>query len=182
MSDLKDLDASKLLIVGLDNSGKTCILLSLKEETNLLSLFSLTPTKGVNINTYESRGKKIACWDLGGQEQYRKEYLKNFKKYITGTEKIIYVIDVQDFARYDLSIKYFGEIMHLLKKEDKKVELMIFLHKYDPGLSKQDKFRKVDDMIGEKLLPKIKELIPPDIKYNVFKTTVYTVFDKTLYE
>ncbi len=182
MSDLKDLDTSKLLIVGLDNSGKTCIILSLKEDTNLLSLFSLTPTKGVNINTFDSRGKKITCWDLGGQEQYRKEYLKNFKKYFTGTQKIVYVIDVQDTGRYELTLKYFKEIMRALKDEEIKVEIMVFLHKWDPNLEKKEKFKNLDKVVRDTLIPKIKEYVPPGVKYSIYKTSVYTVFEKSSFD
>ena len=50
-------------------------------------------------------------WDFGGQEGYRKEYLDNFEKYLTGANKIIYVIDVQDSTRYDLALEYMENVI-----------------------------------------------------------------------
>jgi len=45
---------TKILIMGLDNSGKTSILMSLRENTNLLSYFSLKPTKGLSVEEFKS--------------------------------------------------------------------------------------------------------------------------------
>ena len=44
------LEQEKILVLGLDNSGKTSIVLALKGNENLLSYYSLKPTKGIQIN------------------------------------------------------------------------------------------------------------------------------------
>ena len=104
----------KVLIMGLDNSGKTSIVLCLKGVKNLLSFYSLNPTKGISINKFRALDSNFNIWDFGGQEQFRGDYLKNFNKHIVGTNKIIYVIDVQDIERYELSLNYLKSIINLL--------------------------------------------------------------------
>ena len=96
----------KILVMGLDNSGKTSIILSLKKDTNLLSYYSLQPTQGLNITNIEDQGVTYNIWDFGGQEQYRQDYLINFEKHIQGVNRVIYVIDVQDSERYEIALQY----------------------------------------------------------------------------
>ena len=174
------LDPKKLLLMGLDNSGKTCILLSLKEETNLLSYVSLKPTKGLDISKMESDESELSIWDCGGQEQYRNDYLKSFSKYSTKVEKLIYVIDVQDTARYELSLKYLKEIIEKLIQDKTILEISIFLHKLDHNLIRQDNYKDIYERINVELIPKIRTIIPSDFEYKIFTTSINTFFEKTL--
>lgn len=162
--------------MGLDNSGKTSILLSLQKTTNLLSYFSLKPTQGLNIIKLEDGGHEFSVWDLGGQEKYRNEYLSNLKKFTGEADKIIFVIDVQDIPRYEAALNYLTEIIKRLKSN--KVELSIFLHKFDPGIEEIASFSA--DKISSTLLNRINSMIPDKYKYNIFKTTIFTVFQKTM--
>ena len=177
LDNLKD---KKIVIMGLDNSGKTSILLSLKEQTNLLDYLSLKPTKGLKIETIKTAQENMIIWEFGGQEQYRKEYLENFKEYFDETNYIIYVIDVQDIARYDLCLNYFKDIMNLLNENNIFVDISIFFHKYDPNLTKRDEFKEIDKIVINKLLYKIKELVPTSYNCKFYKTTIYTIFEKFL--
>ena len=169
----------KILIMGLDNSGKTSILLSLRKDTNILSYCSLRPTKGVDIKKYETPDLMMSVWDFGGQQQYRDGYLEKFSEYIDKVEKIIYVIDVQDFNRYDQAVNYLEQILNELKKYNVNVDFSVFLHKYDPNLSKLEKFEDIDQRVNSVLIEKLKAIIPSDITYDIFKTTIFTVFEKT---
>ena len=171
---------SKILLFGLDNSGKTSILLSLQSESNLLSHFSLNPTRGVNRQVIESEDLRMHVWDCGGQSSYRKEHLENFPLYKEGVEKIIYVIDVQDKKRYNQSLKYLKDLLAEIKKQSIQLKFSIFLHKYDPNIKKQDGFESIDEIIETELIPKIKALMPKDINYDIYKTSIFTVFQKEL--
>lgn len=63
----------RILVLGLDNSGKTTILRALSNE----SVEEITPTKGFNIKNLVHEGFKLNVWDVGGQKG--KFYLrKNF--------------------------------------------------------------------------------------------------------
>ncbi|MHA1129745.1 MAG: ADP-ribosylation factor-like protein [Candidatus Helarchaeota archaeon] len=170
-------ELSKILIMGLDNSGKTSILLSFQKETNLLSYFSLKPTPGINIITVEDSESVYHIWEFGGQSQYREEYLQNLQKYTQEASKIIFVIDVQDINRYDLAVQYFESIFNLL---DEKIEVVIFLHKFDPHLEKNENFSY--KKISTRLIDKISKIIPPGYSYGIYKTTIFTVFQKDLLE
>jgi small GTP-binding protein len=166
----------KILIMGLDNSGKTSILLSLQRNTNLLSYFTLKPTRGINIVSIEDHGSKFSIWDFGGQEQYRNGYTQQLEEYLRETSKIIYVIDIQDIDRYDKALEYLKIIVDGLKKTGEKISFSIFLHKMDPELEGLEKFS--DKTISRTLLVKMDAIIPPDFAYDLFKTSIYTVFQK----
>ena len=176
-----DSKPKKILIMRIDNSGKTSILLSLRENANLLSYISLKPTKGLVVEEFDDCEQKLVCWDLGGQAQYRKGYLKDFGKYTKEASKIIYVIDIQDKKRYGLALNYLQELMNFLKNDDQFIEISIFLHKFDPNLIKQEKFKDIYQIVNTELVDKIKAIIPEKFNYSFYKTTIYTVFEKTLF-
>jgi len=170
---------SKILMLGLDNSGKTSIVLSLKGKTNLLSYYSLNPTKKMEKDRIQMLYSEINIWDFGGQEQYRDKHLENFNKHVIGASKIIYVIDVQDKDRYEIAIEYFQKIINLIKDKSD-IDVSIFLHKFDPDLG--ETFPEINEKVVGALIQKIKVIIPSNIFYKIFKTTIYTMFEKTIIE
>jgi hypothetical protein len=122
----------------------------------------------------------MIIWEFGGQNQYRQEYLKNFERYFDKVDNIIYVIDIQDIDRHELSLQYFKEIIDLLKQYNMKVGISVYFHKYDPHLAKQEKFKNVDKLTTPDLIKIIRQIIPSDYKYKFYKTSIYTVFDTML--
>jgi len=52
----------RILILGLDNAGKTTIVKKLKGD----DLTSISPTLGFSIETLEFRGLNLNIWDIGG--------------------------------------------------------------------------------------------------------------------
>lgn len=172
--------AKKVLLMGLDNSGKSTILLSLKDNSNILSYLKLKPTTGLNIEKIEGVEDSISIWDFGGQEQYRETYLKDFYKYTAGINKLIFVIDVQDLKRYDMALSYLKSIMDLLKRDELIVDIGVFLHKYDPNIEKLKKFENLNDIVKNQLISQIIEIIPEGYDYEIYKTTIYTIFEQNL--
>eukprot|EP01047_Picozoa_sp_COSAG01_P043054 COSAG01_NODE_3800_length_5685_cov_4.802542_9_plen_146_part_00 len=57
----------KLLVVGLDNAGKTTIVKKFNGE----DIETISPTLGFQINTMEYKGYKLNIWDVGGQKTIR---------------------------------------------------------------------------------------------------------------
>ena len=53
----------RLLILGLDNAGKTSILLQMKENT---FMSQSVPTIGLNIEQVPFRDYNLTFWDVGG--------------------------------------------------------------------------------------------------------------------
>jgi len=165
----------KVLLMGLDNSGKTSIVLCLRGVKDLSSFSSLNPTRGVKINKFQALGSEYSIWDFGGQEQFRSGYLNDFQTQIKGTKKFIYVLDIQDRERYDISLEYLSKILVLLRKHKITIDFSIFLHKFDPDLE-----FKFDENVISDLIRNIKKLIPYDFAHQIYKTSIYTVFQKSI--
>ncbi len=168
----------KIVIMGLDNSGKTSIVLCLKGVKNLSSFSDLNPTRGFEINNFHTLGSEFNIWDFGGQKKFREDYFKNFKNHIKGTTKLIYVIDIQDRERYDISLEYLAKIVMLLKKIKTKLDFSLFLHKFDPDIEIINKNLKAE--VIQSLTKQINDIIPPDFPYQMFKTSIYTIFQKSI--
>lgn len=166
----------KIVLIGLDNGGKTSILLSLQRNTNLLSYFSLNPTQGINIERFKDRGVEFSIWDFGGQEKYRRQYLEKLDEHFQEIDKVIFVIDIQDIDRYQIALEYLGKLVNHLKNNETYPDFSIFLHKFDPGLESDPEF--TDEKISNNIVQPLKQLLPPDFKVECFKTSIYTVFQK----
>lgn len=125
-------EPSKLLFTGLDEAGKTSIILSLQREFSKIAI--LSPTRGAQRRVFNFLGKEIAEWDLGGQVSYRISYLKNPGKFFDGTEIAIYVIDIQNKPRMPEAISYFKDVVEQFNELEIEPPIYVFLHKYDPAL------------------------------------------------
>jgi ADP-ribosylation factor-like protein 3 len=64
---------ARLLVLGLDNSGKTTILKKLSDE----DITQIMPTQGFNIKSLMHDGFKLNVWDIGGQKSIR-PYWRNY--------------------------------------------------------------------------------------------------------
>lgn len=168
--------SKKIVLLGLDNSGKTSIVKCLKGIKNLASFNAPKPTRGHEINRFNMYGTNFSIWDFGGQDTYRDELFVNFRENIKETDKIIFVIDIQDQERYDISLEYLTKMNELIQKNHIIIELSIFLHKYDPDLESFNK--EINEETIEKLINKIKDKVLSNIPYKIFKTSIYTVFQK----
>ena len=142
-----------------------------------MSFLSLKPTKGIDMDKIDTMDTEITIWDYGGQEQYRTNHIQNLNEQIIDANKLIYVIDIQDDKRYDLALEYFGQILDILKNNNDLNELSIFFHKWDPDLQLLKKSIKEEKI--QNLVLKINKMIPNNIKYNIQKTSIYTIFQKT---
>jgi len=179
MKNLNDIDSSedsiKILLIGLDNGGKTSILKCLKGIKGLSAFNSSNPTRGLEIERFEALDSKYAIWDLGGQEAYHDEYFNDIENILRGTKKIIYVFDIQDVKRYDLAIDYLKKMMNTIKNF-KDIDFSIFLHKYDPDLEFN---QELNEIIINGLIKKIKGAIPPNLIYSLHETSIYAIFEKS---
>ncbi|CAD5212969.1 unnamed protein product [Bursaphelenchus okinawaensis] len=81
----------RVLILGLDCSGKTTIMTRLNGEDYM----AVAPTFGFNIITLEFRDWKLNCWDIGGQISLR-SYWRN---YFEHTDALVFVVDATDRLR-----------------------------------------------------------------------------------
>lgn len=56
----------RLLLLGLENAGKTSILKNFDDEG-----LGLMPTQGFNIKSLQHEGVRLNVWDIGGQQAIR---------------------------------------------------------------------------------------------------------------
>ncbi|CAG0891782.1 unnamed protein product [Darwinula stevensoni] len=96
----------RLLLLGLDNAGKTTILKRLSGE----EIESISPTLGFNIKTLEHQGFQLNIWDVGGQRSLR-SYWRN---YFESTDGLVWVVDSSDLQRLEDCRQ---ELQSLLKEE-----------------------------------------------------------------
>jgi len=153
-------------MAGLDEAGKSSILLALKREFSKIGI--IKPTKLVNRHTIEFLRTKLGIWDLGGQNNYRTEYLKKPDFYFYGTEIVIYVIDIQNQNRIPESISYLNDLIQSLKKIKIYPSVFVLFHKFDPNL---ENITQLQDNI-EKTKEDIKSLIKYSINF-FYNTTIY---------
>ncbi|CAF1029117.1 unnamed protein product [Rotaria sordida] len=111
----------RILLLGLDNAGKTTLLKVLASE----DISQITPTQGFNIKSVQSTGFKLNVWDIGGQRKIR-PYWRN---YFENTDVLIYVIDSSDRKRFDETNQELSELLEEEKLHD--VPLLVFANKQD---------------------------------------------------
>ena len=59
---------ARILVLGLDNGGKTTILKKLADE----EITHIMPTQGFNIKSIQKEGFKLNVWDIGGAPYRRR--------------------------------------------------------------------------------------------------------------
>jgi ADP-ribosylation factor-like protein 2 len=133
----------RILILGLDNAGKTTILYSLLG----LPLDQVSPTLGFQIQTMLRDGLKIHIWDVGGQSSLRPFW----RHYYEETDGLVWVIDATDTERM-----LEGKVLlsQVLAQNPQGIPLLVFINKIDLIPSLKDKDR-VHQWLGlDGLLPK----------------------------
>ncbi|CAG2110333.1 unnamed protein product, partial [Medioppia subpectinata] len=111
----------KLVIIGLDNAGKTTILYQFLME----EVVHTSPTLGSNVEEVVWKNIHFVMWDIGGQESIR----QGWQTYYTNTEYIILVVDSTDRERIGISKE---ELWKMLAHDDlRKAGVLIYANKQD---------------------------------------------------
>lgn len=125
---------ARVLVLGLDNAGKTCILKKMSNE----EIDTIMPTQGFNIKSLQHSGFKLNVWDIGGQKTIR-PYWRN---YYENTDALIYVVDSADDER---TAECAVELNSLMAEEKLGgVPVLVFANKQDLMNAKEK-----DELIGE---------------------------------
>ena len=130
----------RVLILGLDNAGKTTIMKRVSGE----DIHEISPTVGFNIKSLEFNGFMLNLWDVGGQKSIR-TYWRN---YFEQTDGIIWVVDSVDRWRLE---ECKAQLHDLLGQEKLAgASLLVFANKQDLGgaLSYQE-IADILDLKGE---------------------------------
>ncbi|XP_014767829.1 ADP-ribosylation factor-like protein 2 [Octopus bimaculoides] len=124
----------RILMLGLDNAGKTTVLKKFNGE----DVDTISPTLGFNIKTLEHLGYKLNIWDVGGQKSLR-SYWKN---YFESTDGLIWVVDSADRMRLQDCKQELDAL--LLEERLADATLLVFANKQDlPGALKAEEIREI---------------------------------------
>ncbi len=117
----KNDNEARILVLGLDNSGKTTILKRLSDE----EISHVMPTQGFNVKSLVQNDVTLNVWDIGGQKSIR-PYWRN---YFDHTDALVYVIDSSDKKRMEETGIELDQLLGEEKLEG--VPVLIFANKQD---------------------------------------------------
>lgn len=110
----------RVLLLGLDNAGKTTIVRALLgEDTHTVS-----PTVGFVIHSVRRRGYTLNVWDVGGQRSLRPFWHNYFEK----TDCLVWVIDAAAPERLDTCA---DELRRALAEGAGSASLLVLVNKLD---------------------------------------------------
>lgn len=111
----------KVIIVGLDNAGKTTILYQFLTKEAVQT----TPTIGSNVEEIAVKKTRFLVWDIGGQDSLR----ATWNSYYCNTEIVIMVVDSTDRERLTLNKE---ELHRMLAHEDlQDASVLVLANKQD---------------------------------------------------
>ncbi|CAG2175448.1 unnamed protein product, partial [Oppiella nova] len=117
---------ANILVVGLDNSGKTTIMNHFKPPEEKTS--EIVPTVGFNVEKFKIKNLTFTAFDMSGQGRYRNLW----EHYYKGVEGIIFVIDSSDSLRLVVAK---DELEMMLKHTDisskPSIPILFFANKMD---------------------------------------------------
>jgi len=160
----------KLLMIGLDNGGKTSILAVLQEKFSIIK--ALLPTRGVKREKLDFFGYPIISWDLGGQVQYREKlYFNRPELFFTEVDLVLYVVDTQDTERFSEAANYFRQVLKALEDLHEQPPILIVLSKSDIDYRKTLEWQNNVTAIKNKFNQIISEY--SNFKVDYADTTIY---------
>lgn len=110
-----------ILMLGLDNAGKTTLLYKLKLGEKVTTV----PTIGFNVESIQYRNVNFTVWDVGGQDKIRPLW----KYYFNNAHGLIFVVDSNDRERL---LEARDELQKLLSSSDLSVaKVLVFANKQD---------------------------------------------------
>jgi small GTP-binding protein len=111
----------RILLLGLDNAGKTSILFQIKDK----NFKQTVPTVGLNIEHIVYKRYSMTFWDVGGQAT------KLWKHYFDHINGIIFVVDSSDEEKLLFAKE---ELNKLIRDESLAgVPILIYYNKQDLG-------------------------------------------------
>ncbi|MHA1377483.1 MAG: ADP-ribosylation factor-like protein [Candidatus Helarchaeota archaeon] len=154
----------KILMMGLDNAGKTSIARNVFEGKDYDELKNLKPTEFVETNEYFYRQLiSVNLFDCGGQAQFMRAYkTEDFKSQIfSKVDIMIWVVDSSDKNTVKKSLIEFTKSYILLEENSPDAKIYVLAHKSD---------NKKIDLPGIKKI--MNELISPKVKLKYYSTSI----------
>ena len=115
----------RILVVGLDNSGKTTILNKIKPSK--AAILEVVPTVGFNLEEFSRNNLQFTCYDMSGHSRYRELWIRFYAE----AQAIIFVLDATDRLRLSVAKAELDEILNHPDIRSRPVPILIFANKMD---------------------------------------------------
>ena len=116
---------ANILVVGLDNSGKTSLLNQLKPADS--KTLTIVPTVGFNVEKFQCKALNFTTFDMSGQGKYRNLWEHYYKE----IDAIIYVIDSSDRMRLVVSKEELLNMVDHVELRNRNIPILVFANKMD---------------------------------------------------
>ncbi|CAM9548811.1 unnamed protein product [Hapterophycus canaliculatus] len=118
----------RILVVGLDNSGKSTLIEHIKP--NKASTFEATPTVGFQVQEFAKDNLNFTVFDMSGQSRYRTLW----EHYFCDVNAIIFVVDSTDRVRMCVAKEELEEVLRHNEVKTSGMPILVYANKGDlPG-------------------------------------------------
>uniref|UniRef100_A0A7S2V202 ADP-ribosylation factor-like protein 6 n=1 Tax=Fibrocapsa japonica TaxID=94617 RepID=A0A7S2V202_9STRA len=118
----------RILIVGLDNSGKTTLINHIKPKK--ATTFEVTPTVGFQVEEFSKNNLNFTIFDMSGQARYRSLW----EHYYRDVQAIMFVLDSTDRIRLCVAKDELETMMAHEDVSSTNIPILFFANKMDlPG-------------------------------------------------
>lgn len=149
-----------VLILGLDNAGKTTLLEKVKSiftpEAKIIPVNRITTTVGQNVATIPIEKSLLKFWDIGGQESLRTLW----SEYYDHCHGIIFVVDSSDRARIEECQK---TLLSVVQDETilESIPILMLANKQDvPDHMEVEDIKEIFNKIAEHLSARDSRVLP----------------------
>ncbi|TYZ62670.1 hypothetical protein PybrP1_002849 [[Pythium] brassicae (nom. inval.)] len=115
----------RILVVGLDNSGKTTLVNHLKPKKSQAR--EVVPTIGFQVEEFTKANLNFTVFDMSGQSRYRNLW----ENYYSDVQAIIYVLDSTDSIRMCVAKDELEQLVEHKELSGKKIPILFFANKMD---------------------------------------------------
>ncbi|GBC21350.2 ADP-ribosylation factor-related protein 1-like [Rhizophagus irregularis DAOM 181602=DAOM 197198] len=147
-----------VIILGLDNAGKTTLLERIKSiflGVVGLSPNRIAPTVGLNIGKIDINRARLNFWDLGGQRDLHGIW----EKYYSECHAIVFVVDSTDKERIEECKEIFEKI--ITNDDVEGVPILMLANKQDlPNSLKVEEIKEIFNKIALKLGARDSRVLP----------------------
>ncbi|TPX72877.1 hypothetical protein SpCBS45565_g00069 [Spizellomyces sp. 'palustris'] len=122
-----------ILILGLDNSGKTTIIAHFIRASSVPAAPSpnspppIVPTVGFSLEKFDYENLNFTVFDMSGQGRYRELW----KHYYDDTDGLVWVLDAGDKERMAVVRKELWTVLSHKVLQQKKIPIVFFANKMD---------------------------------------------------
>lgn len=116
---------ARILVVGLDNSGKTTLINHLKPKKS--NTLEVTPTVGFQVEEFARNNIQFTVYDMSGQGRYRSLW----ESYYEDVQAVIFVIDSTDRLRIVVAKDELDHLLMHQKIQNSNIPILFFANKND---------------------------------------------------